>query len=93
MWKKSTRARMIVFYIMGLSMKTLRNVLFVDSVNSIIEKTTMMMRTAAEIEEKAWLKRCFDIFLSFLIRSVDLQTMRSQNCYNGTKRSICRMSE
>jgi hypothetical protein len=31
---------MIVFYIMGLSMKTLRNALFVDSVNSIVEKTT-----------------------------------------------------
>jgi hypothetical protein len=56
---------MIAFYIMGLSMKTLRNALFVDLTDSIVEKTTVMMRTA--IEEKADLKRCFITFLSFFI--------------------------
>jgi hypothetical protein len=39
-------ARMIAFYIMGPSTKTLRNALFVDSADSIIEKTVVMMRTA-----------------------------------------------
>jgi hypothetical protein len=58
---------MIAFYIVGLSMKTLRNALFVDSTDSIVEKTTVMMRTATEIEEKASLKRCIDTFLSFLV--------------------------
>jgi hypothetical protein len=48
---------MIAFYIVGLSMKTLRNILFVDSIDSIIEKTTVMMRTTTKIEEKADLKR------------------------------------
>jgi hypothetical protein len=61
--KKSMRA----FYIMGLGMKTLRNALFMDSTDSIIEKMTVMMRTAAKIEEKASLKRCFGTFLSFLV--------------------------
>jgi hypothetical protein len=46
--EKSTRARMIAFYIVGLSMKTLKNALFVDSINSILEKTTVMTRTATE---------------------------------------------
>jgi hypothetical protein len=46
--EKSKRARMIAFYIMGLSMKTLRNVVFVDSIDSIIEKTTVITRTATE---------------------------------------------
>jgi hypothetical protein len=55
----------IALYIVGLSMKTLRNALFVDLTNSIIEKTVMMMRTI--IEERAGLKRCFGTFLSFLI--------------------------
>jgi hypothetical protein len=73
-------------------MKTSRNDLFVDSTDSIIEKMTVMMRTTKETEEKADLKRCFGTFLSFLIRSVGLQT-RSQNCYNDTKRSITRMLE
>jgi hypothetical protein len=63
--KKSTRTRMIAFYIMGLSTKTLRNALFVDSTNSIVEKTVVMMRTATE--EKVGLKRCFVTFISFLI--------------------------
>jgi hypothetical protein len=49
-------ARMIAFYIVGLSTKTLRNALFVDSINSIIEKTVVMTRTAIEIEEKTGLK-------------------------------------
>jgi hypothetical protein len=65
--EKSTHARMIAFDIVGLSMKTLRNALFVDSTDSIIEKTVAMMRTATEIEEKVGLKRCFGTFLSFLI--------------------------
>jgi hypothetical protein len=42
------RARMIAFYIVGLSTKTLRNALFVDSTDSIEEKMTVMMRTATE---------------------------------------------
>jgi hypothetical protein len=41
-------ARMIAFYIVGLSTKTLRNALFVDSTDSIEEKMTVMMRTATE---------------------------------------------
>jgi hypothetical protein len=56
---------MIAFYIMGLSTKTLRIVLFVDSTDSIIEKMVVMMRIATE--EKVSLKRCFGSFLSFLI--------------------------
>jgi hypothetical protein len=64
-WNRSTHARIIAFYIMGLSTKTLRNSLFVDSTDLIIEKTVVMMRTATE--EKASLKRCFGTFLSFLI--------------------------
>jgi hypothetical protein len=56
---------MIVFYIVGLSTKALRNVLFVDSTDSIIEKLVVMMKTVTE--EKAGLKRCFGTFLSFLI--------------------------
>jgi hypothetical protein len=64
--EKSTRTRMIAFYIVDLSMKTSRNGLFVDSTDSIIEKMAVMMRTAIEIEEKAGLKMCFGIFLSFL---------------------------
>jgi hypothetical protein len=58
---------MIAFYIVGLSMKTLRNALFVDSTNTIIEKMTVMTRTVTETEEKAGLKSCFDTFISFLI--------------------------
>jgi hypothetical protein len=45
---------MITLYIVGLSMKTFRNALFVDLINSIIEKMTVMKRTA--IEENAGLK-------------------------------------
>jgi hypothetical protein len=47
---------MIAFYIVGLSMKTSRNALFVDSTESIIEKTVVMMRTTTETEEKVGLK-------------------------------------
>jgi hypothetical protein len=61
--KKSMRA----FYIMGLGMKTLRNALFMDSTDSIIEKMTVMTRTETKTEEKAGLKRCFGTFLSFLV--------------------------
>jgi hypothetical protein len=57
--EKSTRARMIAFYIVGLSMKTLKNALFVDSINSILEKTTVMMRTATETKIKGGSKKVF----------------------------------
>jgi hypothetical protein len=56
---------MTAYYIVGLSMKTLRNDLFVDMTDSMIEKMVVMTRTA--IEEKAGLKRCIGTFLSFLI--------------------------
>jgi hypothetical protein len=58
---------MIAFYIVGLSTKTLRNVIFVDSTDLIIEKMAVMTRTATETEEKTGLKRCFGTFLSLLI--------------------------
>jgi hypothetical protein len=58
---------MIAFYIVGLSMKTLRNALFVDSTDSIIEKMVVMVRIAIETEEKEGLKMCFGTFLSFLV--------------------------
>jgi hypothetical protein len=48
---------------MNLSTKTSRNALFVNSINSIIEKTAVMMRTAIETEEKADLKRYFGTFI------------------------------
>jgi hypothetical protein len=59
--------RMIAFYIVDLSTKTSRNALFVDTVDSIIEKMAVMTRTATETEENSGLKRCFGTFLSFLI--------------------------
>jgi hypothetical protein len=43
---------MIAFYTMGLCTKNLRNALFVDSIDLVIEKTVVMMRTATETEEK-----------------------------------------
>jgi hypothetical protein len=58
-------ARMIAFYIVERSMKTLRNVLFVDLTDSNVGKMAVMMTIATE--ERVCLKRCFDIFLSFLI--------------------------
>jgi hypothetical protein len=58
---------MIVFYIMGLSTKTMRNALFMNSTDSIIERIAVMMRTATETEEKTVLKRCFGTFLLFLV--------------------------
>jgi hypothetical protein len=60
-------ARMIAFYIMGLNTKTLINALFMDSIDSIIEKTAVMTRTTTKIEEKMGLKTYFGTFLSFLI--------------------------
>jgi hypothetical protein len=51
---------MIVFYIVGLSTKNLRNTLFVDSIDSIIEKMVVMMRTT--IEEKGGPKKVFEYF-------------------------------
>jgi hypothetical protein len=56
---------MIAFYIVGRSMKTLRNALFVDLTDSIIGKMAVMMTIATK--ERAGLKRCFGTFLSFLI--------------------------
>jgi hypothetical protein len=47
---------MIAFYVVSLSTKALRNSLFVDSINSIIEKTTMMTRIVTETEENVSLK-------------------------------------
>jgi hypothetical protein len=55
---------MIVFYIVVMSMKTMRNAIFVDSTGSIIEK---MAATRTATEEREGLKRCFVTFLSFLI--------------------------
>jgi hypothetical protein len=63
--EKSMCVRIIAFYIMGLSMKTLRNDLFVDLIDSIVEKMAVMMRDATE--DKIDLKRCFGTFLSFLV--------------------------
>jgi hypothetical protein len=70
--EKSTHARMIAVYIVVMSTKTLRNALFVDSIDSIVEKTVVMTRTATEKEEKVNLKRCFGTFLAFLSSSVGL---------------------
>jgi hypothetical protein len=56
---------MIAFYIVGLSTKTLRNALFVNSTDSIVEKMVVMMIIVTE--EKAGLKRCFATFLPFLV--------------------------
>jgi hypothetical protein len=52
---------MIAFYIVDLSMKTSRNALFVDSTDSIIEKTVVMTRTTTETEEKAGLKGVLEL--------------------------------
>jgi hypothetical protein len=46
-------------------MKTLRNALFVDSTDSIIEK--MIVMTIIATEEMMGLKRCFSTFPSFLV--------------------------
>jgi hypothetical protein len=45
---------MIAFYIVGRSMKTLRNTLFVDLTDSIVGKMTVM--TTIATEERAGLK-------------------------------------
>jgi hypothetical protein len=58
-------ARMIALYIVGISMKILRNALFVISTDLTVEKMVVMTRTATE--EMADQKRCFDTLLSFLI--------------------------
>jgi hypothetical protein len=63
--EKSMCARMITFYIMGLSMRTLRKAFFADSTDSIIKKMAVMTRTATE--ENAGLQRCFGTFLSFVV--------------------------
>jgi hypothetical protein len=63
--KKFTHARMIAFYSLGMSIKTLRNVLFVYSTDSIVEKMAVMTSTATE--EMMGPKRCFSIILSFLV--------------------------
>jgi hypothetical protein len=56
---------MIAFYIMGRSMKTLRNALFVVLIDSFIGKMAVMMTIATE--ERAGPKRCSGTFLSFLV--------------------------
>jgi hypothetical protein len=66
-WRKFISARMIAFYIVDLSTKTSRNALFLDSIDSIVEKTVVMMRTTTETEENAGLKRYFSTFVSFLV--------------------------
>jgi hypothetical protein len=71
--KKSTHARTIAFYIVGQCMKTSKNALFVDLIDSIVEKMVVMMRTTTEIEEKTGLRRCFGTFLSFLVALVSKQ--------------------
>jgi hypothetical protein len=71
-------ARMIAFYSVGMSMKTLRNALFVDSSDSIVEKMMVMRRIATE--QRTGLNRDFVTFLSFFISSTGLQTKKSQNC-------------
>jgi hypothetical protein len=53
-------ARMIVFYIVWMSMKTLRNALFIDSIDSIIEKMVVMTKTTTE--EMVGLKKVFSYF-------------------------------
>jgi hypothetical protein len=63
--EKIMRVRMIAFYIVGMSIKTLRNALFVDSTDSIVEKMLVMMRTATK--EMVSLKRYFHTFLLFLV--------------------------
>jgi hypothetical protein len=47
-------ARMIAFYIVGRSMKTLRNALFMDLTDLIVGKMAVMMTIATE--ERAGLK-------------------------------------
>jgi hypothetical protein len=56
---------MIAFYIVGKSMKTLRNALFMDLTDSIVGKMAVM--TTITIEERVGLKRCFGTFLLVLI--------------------------
>jgi hypothetical protein len=58
-------ARIIAFYIVGRSMKTLKNALFVDLTDSIVGKMVVMITIATE--ERAGLKRSFGTFLSFFI--------------------------
>jgi hypothetical protein len=60
--EKSIHVRMIAFYIMGPSMKTSRNALFVNLTDSIIEKMMVTMRTVTETEEKGWAKKVFSYF-------------------------------
>jgi hypothetical protein len=56
---------MVAFYIVGRSMKTLRNTLFVELIDSIVAK--MVVMTTITTEEIVGLKRYFGIFLSFLV--------------------------
>jgi hypothetical protein len=49
----------------GAKYEDLRNALFVNLIDSIIEKMVLMMRIT--IEEKAGIKMCFGMFLSFLV--------------------------
>jgi hypothetical protein len=56
---------MIEFYIVLRSMKTLRNVLFVDLTDSTVGKIAVM--TTIATKERADLKNCFGTFQSFLV--------------------------
>jgi hypothetical protein len=56
---------MIVFYIMGRSMKILRNALFMDLTDLI--KGMMAVMITIVTEERMGIKMCFDTFLSFLV--------------------------
>jgi hypothetical protein len=64
----------------GNEYKDLEKCLFLDLIDSIVEKM-VMTRTATE--ERVGLKRCFVTFLSFLIRSACLQRKRVKIVVNA----------
>jgi hypothetical protein len=66
---------MIVLYIVGLNTKTLRNALFVDSTDSIVEKMAVMIRTITE--EKAGLKGVLVLSYHSLFQALVCKQKRS----------------
>jgi hypothetical protein len=56
------RVRMIAFYIVGLSMKISRNTLFVDSTDSNVEKTAVMIENCNRNRRKGGPKKVFWYF-------------------------------
>jgi hypothetical protein len=56
------RVRMIAFYIVGLSMKISRNTLFVDSTDSNVEKTAVMIENCNRNRRKGGSKKVFWYF-------------------------------